>query len=210
MGRKQGSKGLIKKGWGSVENQQGVRFTKGERKKLESLVNSANRKRNTMLKQERDLPYMLGGRPQGGTIGETLGSMDYESDFVLAKKSKSLHKFETKKEYKNYIRALKHVVKRDYVLDKVEIYKKNYLTGVTRQLEEFSGPIAKKLKSLSNKQFLKYAQGDEALSISFVYSPLEKRLRAEKINNALDVALEGGKNAKTGSGLRNNNKQKRR
>lgn len=210
MARKKGSKGLIKKGWGSVENKHGVHFTKGERKKLESLVNSANRKRRAMLKYEKDLPYMLGGRSKGGTIGETVGSMEWESDFVLAQKSKSLQKFQSKKEYKKYVKALQHVVKRDYITQKVELYQKNYAKGVQNELEEFAGPIVAKLKSLTTKQFLKYAQGDEALAIKFVYSRLEKSLRAEFINKALDAAIEGGKNAKTSGRLRDNNKQKRR
>lgn len=168
-GRK--SPNLKKVGKNKVENQHGVTFTDKEKKKLESLVNSAMRKRKRMLDTNHAMEVEHGGKKLGITNSD-LARMGKESDFVLAPKSKSLQRFKSKEEYKKYVKNLKKVVDRDYVEKRVAQYQKNDAKAMKRVFGRKRGnELAKMLKGISAKEFLALAQKDEVLEIGYIYSP---------------------------------------
>lgn len=183
-GRK-GRKNLIPHEKGVI-NQHGVLFTDKEKKQLESLVNSANRKRRRMLKNEAELNFFVAGRNMGRKIEEKQ-RMGFETDFVLKAKSKSLNRFTNKEEYRRYVLNLQRVVKRDYVTKRVELYKNNMITAMERELGYQARGLIKQVKEMSVKDFMKMSQQDhEILNIDFIYSEEQRKKRIAQIRNALN------------------------
>ena len=177
-------------GKNKIENQYGVRFTDAEKRQLVSLVNSATRKRSRMLQEEANIPKMAGTEKTNMSVKEYNNFMGKESDFILAKKTKSLQRFETKSAYNKYIKNLKKVVQTDYIEKRTEQYKKNYIKAMKQNIAEADPKLAKavvkKLKEMSNKEYQKKVAGNESLEISYHYVPNEK---FKKLNNVAKAVM---------------------
>lgn len=184
-GRKPGSKNLEKIGE-RYRNKYNVYFSLEEKKRLESLVNSANRKRRRLLEQEKNMQFLIAGKDTGLKIKDL--AMGRESDFILAKKTKSLQRFKSKKQYEKYIQNLERVVDREYVQKRAEQYRSNHIKG----LKEMLGPtqskdIIKKIKEMSIKEYMQLSQQDDVFDISYVYLPVAKKAKAARIRKALNI-----------------------
>jgi hypothetical protein len=186
-GRAKGKKNLTYEK-GKIVNQHGVKFTDEEKKALESLVNSANRKRKRMLEEEKNLPLIIKGRNTGRTLGQTTSLMGKESDFILAKKSKSLQRFQSKDEYKKYIKNLKKVVDRDYVEKRAEQYKKNHIKALRNAFGGKAKDLVKALKDMPTKDYMKAVQSDEGLEIGYIYDPAQANIKLEQIKASLGLS----------------------
>ena len=187
-GRQKKVKNLIKLDDGSLKNQHGVVFTEAEKKALVSAVNSANRKRREMLKMEARLPRMDLGKDTGDTVASRQ-RMGQESDFIIQPKTKSLQRFETKEEYNRYMTNLQRVNKRDYISERVKLYKRNHIKAIERELgKEESKDIVMKIRMMKQKEYMeKVASEDEALEIKFVYTHDDQAIRREQLRQALGM-----------------------
>ena len=185
-GRKEGVKNLIKTETGVI-NQFGVEITYEEKKALEYAVNTANRKRREMLKQEAALPHKLYGVLTGNTNRE-LQLMGRESDFILAQKSKSVQRFKTRKEFDNYMKNLERVNKRDYVTERVRLYKRNHMAAIKNVLGPEGAGIAMKIRMMKPEEYMKMVQQeDEALEIQFLYGVDQKERKINVLRAALGM-----------------------
>ena len=109
-GRKKGQKNLKRVGK-RYENEHGVQFTEREKKQLESLVNSVNRKRKKIMTDKK----MLDTRTALGVDPDFVFGLHSEknlwgtgADTLLTKnRSKSLQRFKTKEEFKSYMKDLR-------------------------------------------------------------------------------------------------------
>lgn len=150
---------------GYVYNQYGVEFTIEEKKRLESLVNTANAKRRRMLRKEEQMQLFTGGEAQGVGVAESF--MGRESDFVIQAKTKSLQRFRTREDYENYVRNLERVNKRDYINVRIEQYRDNYLKALKQ--EGFDDSIINAIAQMKPKDFMKLSQSEEYARFGFVY-----------------------------------------
>lgn len=166
-GRVPGRKNLTKTTGGNLVNQYGVVFTQQEKRALENAVNTANRKRARMLKEAATLPRKVGGRDTGDTVG-SLQLMGKESDFILSRKTKSLQRFTTRKQFDNYLANLSRVNTREYIDDRVRMYKRNF----TKTLENVYGDEAKdivmRVRMMKPKDYMRMVESDETLEIGAV------------------------------------------
>jgi hypothetical protein len=185
-GRKKGSKNL-KHEDGLYVNQFNVKFTDQEKKKLESLVNSANRKRKRMLEMESKLPLFIAGQNTGQTIGETTGLMGKESDFILAKKTKSLQRFRNHNDYERYIKNLEKVVDREYINKRAEQYKENHILALKNVFGHDAKEAIETIQAMSTKKYMEWVQSDETLEIGFPYGPEEYNAKLEQLEAVIDV-----------------------
>jgi hypothetical protein len=174
-------------------NQNDVKFSLKEKKHLESLVNSANRKRARMLKSESELIRYMKGESQGDTVGETTGRMGNESDFILKAKSKSLQRFETKKDYNHYIKTLEKIVDRNYIFERVEAYRKNYIKGLKDNLGSITKDLQKKIKNMPIKDYMKQVQSDLNKEIDYIYDANKHDWIVSNILESWGMSKETGK-----------------
>lgn len=188
-GRKKGTKNLKRLDDGRLQNQNGVIFTEAEKKALERLVNSANAKRTKMLKMEATLPRMVRGVDTGQTIGQ-LQLMGKESDFIITRKSKSLQRFNSRADFDKYIAYLEKVNRKDYIHDRIRLYKRNYIKALQNVSGDLSKDIQMKVRMMKPEQYMRMVASNEELEINFFYTTQQLEGKLNQIRAALHMKLK--------------------
>lgn len=180
---------LIKNKDGSVTNQYGVRITAKERALLDREVNKANRTRMKMLEAEGNLPRMSDGKDTGMTV-KSLQAMNKESDFILARKSKSLQGFKTKEEFNRYLRNVKRVNSPNYLRDRIRMYKNNHITALRNAFGADADDVINKIRYMKQKDYMEAIQSEELLEISYLYEPDKRDGKLNQIRARLGMNLK--------------------
>jgi len=205
-GRKTGRKNLVKLDDGSVQNQHGVVFTQEEKKALESAVNTANRKRMKMLEKEGQLPRMKGGVDTGDTV-RSLQSMGKESDFILARKSKSLQQFRSREDFEIYLDNVRRVNSPDYLDERTRQYKRNHMKALENVFGDEAKGLIMKIRMMPPEEYRELLQSDEDMEIGFIYDPSDLSARLEQMQNSIQ-AFQDRKNTQKRGGKGGNKKVK--
>ena len=188
-GRKKGTKNLKRLDDGRLQNQNGVIFTEAEKKALERLVNSANAKRVKMLKMEATLPRMVRGVDTGQTIGQ-LQLMGKESDFIITRKSKSLQRFNSRADFDKYMSYLEKVNRKDYIRDRIRLYKRNYIKALQNVSGDLSKDIQMKVRMMKPDEYMRMVESNEELEINFFYTTQQLEGKLNQIRAALHMKLK--------------------
>lgn len=188
-GRASGRKNLKRTDTGNLVNQFGVVFSPDEKRALENAVNTANRKRARMLKEAATLPRMVSGRATGDTVG-SLQLMGKESDFILSKKTKSLQRFRSREQYDNYMKTLQHVNTRDYIEDRVRLYKRNHMKALENAFGDEAKDVMMKIRMMKPKDYMQMIQQDESLEISYIYDPTARTGKLNQIRASMGMKLK--------------------
>lgn len=167
---------------GRVENQHGVIFTDRERKELERLVNRANAKRKRLIANEEQMELFAAGEKLNAKVADT--RMGRESDFVFQRKSKSLQRFSSKEEYRNYIKNLKKVTDPKYMERAARQYKRNFIKALEN--EGYSQSLINKINRLNADEFLELSRTEVVANFGFVYSKQQRALVEEGISRGID------------------------
>lgn len=189
-GRKEGRKNLKKLESGNLLNQHGVEFTLAEKKRLESLVNSANRKRVRMLKEEANLPRMHNGQFTGETLEHKQKMLGHESDFILSRKTKSLQRFKSHEQYESYIRNLERVNSPHYIEERTRMYKRNHMKALENVYGDDAKDIIMKIRMMKPEDYRRIVASDETLEVTFVYDPSEASAKLNAMRSALGMKLK--------------------
>lgn len=158
----------------ALENQFGVRFSLEDKKTLEVKVNTANAKRNRMLKKEEEVDFFVGGKRIKGHTARSSRSvlLDDESDFILKQKSKSLQRFSSREEYENYINNLNRVNNREYISGRVALYQDNLIKALEN--EGFPQDLIDKVKSLSPREMMLLQSSEGTFNFGFIYDEAQR------------------------------------
>lgn len=168
-GRKRGTKNLVRKD-GLLINQKGVAFTLEEKRALENKVRQVNRKRKEMQKIFGVLPRKVGGKETGDTVS-SLQFMDKESDFILSRKTSSLQRFESRKEFEQYMRNLERVNHPNYINERGKLYKRNYLRTLRENYAwDDIKDIYMKIQTMPQDKYMREVTSNEELEIGFLPS----------------------------------------
>lgn len=186
---RQGKKNLKRDAKGNYVNQYGVTITPEEKKALESAVNSANRKRRNMLKQEAQLPRKVAGVDTGDKVA-SLQLMGRESDFILAKKTKSLQRFTSRDQFDTYMKNLKQVNKKDYITERVRLYKRNHISAIKNAYGDNAKDVMMKIRMMKPDDYMKYVQSDENLEIGYIYDPEDAEGKLNQLRASLNMKLK--------------------
>lgn len=131
--RKRGRTGPnLKRDNGTIINQYGVKINEDEARRLRNLVQRVNRKRDKMLQQFKDKPLYYGTQRLDASR-EQLMLMGDELDLIIKKRSTSVNRFQSKREFNSYMNTLEKVMKTDYIEHRAKVYKKNLMTRLKEQ-----------------------------------------------------------------------------
>ncbi len=189
--RSQGRKGRknLRRTDEGLLNQYGVTFSEDEKRALVNAVNRANRKRSKMLKEAATLPRMVSGRATGDTVG-SLQLMGKESDFILAKKTKSLQRFRSREQFENYMNTLERVNSKDYLTDRIRLYKRNHMKALENAYGDDAKDVIMKIRMMKPDDYMKMVQQDESLEISYVYDPSARTGKLNQIRASMGMKLK--------------------
>lgn len=176
-GRGKGRKNLVKVD-GGIQNQHGVTFTEEQKKALERAVDRSNYRRKKMQAEADKL------NPEN----TQLRLMGKESDFIISRQSKSLQRFKSLEEYENYMDKQARIQSGEYLEDMIRLYKKNYIKAVRNELKDEG--IAMKVQMMKPADFRKLVETQgEDMEISYVYDPIARAGRINKIRSLLGMKL---------------------
>lgn len=187
--REEGRKNLKKLDDGRLRNQHGVTFTTEERRALQNAVKRVNRMRDKQLKIEADLPRSFAGKPTGDKVG-SLQLMGKESDFILAKRTASMQRFQSRAQFESYLSRLEKVQEKDYIAESVRLYKRNHMEALKNAYGDEAKDIMMKIRMMPRDKYMEMVQKDEALEISYVYDPTERAGKLNAIRSALGMRLK--------------------
>lgn len=182
-------KNLKKVGYGSVENQWGVRITKKEQKEIKSLVAKANRTREKMLKFQDNLEMRHAGKLKGVKYGDIYEGLRPPSDFIIQKKSASLQVFRTKKGLQGYIKHLKKVTSDKYIKNTVKQLRASHIKAIQNTLGS-QPDLVKMIKNLSVEQYYELYLTDDCFTVQYVYDLDELDTRVKNIKNSIKGFME--------------------
>lgn len=176
---------------GYIMNEHRVVFTKEERKALENAVAKANYRRRKQLQEWEKAPYNIGAR-QVAPDKTQLKLMGKEPDIIITAKSKSLQYFKTKEEYHNYMDYLEKVNSKDYLDQRVALYKENYIKSIETAINDkrLAQPIIDKIRTTNNKDFYRMALNNELGEISYIYGKDAKSKKVRELSKLFNVGMK--------------------
>lgn len=188
-GRVEGRKNLKKLESGNVQNVHGIVFTPEEKKALEREVNKVNAKRKRQLQAEAKLERKVGGVDTGDTVA-SLQQMGKESDFIIARRSKSLQRFATKEQYSEYMDSLKKINSPTYIDDRTRMYKRNHMKAIQEAYGDDAKDVLMKIRMMKPEEYRKLVQSDENLEIGYIYDPSQRAGKLNQIRASLGMKLK--------------------
>ena len=172
--RKISHKRLKRNSRGSIILPNGQRITPKEQKALKSAVVSANRKRRAMIEK---LPQQA---------KERYKDFGVESDFVLRKKSARFNRFRNKGEFNRYLKSIQKINASEYIKNKVETYRSNYLRSIDKVYNSTGQPIKEFINSLSADEFRELSLSGELEDIGYIYyAPVSVKNKLDKLNSQI-------------------------
>lgn len=187
-GRTPGRKNLKRTADGLLKNQHGVTFTPQDKKDLVNAVNRMHYKRAKMLKEADALPRKVAGKDTGDTVA-SLRLMGKENEFILAKRSKSLQRFQTREQFENYLAKTNYINENtdDYLIERMRDYKRNYMKAIDDAFGDEAKDIKMKIRMMKPQDYMQTVESDETLEISYVYDPAARNAKMNKIRKALGM-----------------------
>ena len=176
-GRKKGLPNLKKVDAG-YQNQYGVTFTPEQKKALERAVDRSNYQRKKMLEKEGQLDRVVKGKPTGQKVSQ-LQLMGKESDFIIARQSRSLQRFKSLEDYEVFMDKQARIQSGDYLLEQTRHYKRNHMKALENVFGDDAKDVIMKIRMMKPEQYRELIQKDEMLEVSYVYDP---SARAGKLN----------------------------
>lgn len=167
-GRSQGRKNLTKTPDGYM-NQHGVQFTAEQKKALERAVDRSNYRRK---KQQAEVDALNPNNAQLRLMGK-------ESDFIIARQSKSLQRFKTMEDYEKFMDKQARIQSGEYLEDRTRLYKRNYMQALDNVFGDDAKDIKMKVRMMKPEKFRELVESDELAEIGYIYDP---SARAGKLN----------------------------
>lgn len=151
---------------GLIKNKHGVYITEDEKRELERAVNKANNKRKKQLEKARKMVRKLEGEIVDDRPGALL-TMGRETDFILAKKSKSVHRFRSRGEFDRYMERLNNINDPNYIPNRIRAYKRNFTSSLLETYGDQAKDIAMKIRMMKPEKYMEMVEQDEALEIGY-------------------------------------------
>ena len=178
-GRTPGKKNLQRVD-GGLRNQYGVVFTEEQKKALERAVNRSNRQRKKMIAEEDKL----------NPNASQLRLMGKESDFILARQSKSLQRFKSMEDFENFLKKQERIASGDYLLDRARLYKRNFTKSLLETYGDDAKDIAMKIRMMKPDEYMRMVASNEELEIRYVPSDMVVSGRLNQIRSILGMKLK--------------------
>lgn len=171
---------------GGWQNQYGVVFTDKERRKLEYEVRKSNKRRDDLLEADKAKPRTVAGNIIDEDKSQ-LHKMGKDNEFIVSRQSHSLQKFQSKKEYDNYIRKQQAIQSGEYELDKARAYKRNFLQSLKDTYGDEAKDIYNKVRRMNPGKYIEMVGSDEVLEIRYAPSDQKVQGRLNEIRKALGM-----------------------
>lgn len=171
-GRKEKIPNLVKVE-GGYKNRHGVTFTEAQKKELEKSVRRSNYLRNKQLAESDQL------RP-----GHRFG---VESDFIIARQSRSLQGFKSMEEYNSFMDKQARIQSGEHLDDRTRLYKHNHMEALKNVFGDDAKDVIMKIRMMPLSEYREKLQKDELLEVNFIYDPSAMAGKLNQIRKSLGM-----------------------
>lgn len=167
---------------GTIITKNGVRITERKRKELRYLINRSNLKRKEVLshysKRRLNEMKMVKNRNQSG-------------DFVVAKKSQKLSRFENQQQFNQYMAKLRKISSGEYQAKMYRQYRKNLMNSLRTKFGSEGNDLADKISGLSDIEIRNVTLGDNLHDIGWLYrEPIKDNKKFNIISEQVDKIIK--------------------
>lgn len=171
-------------------NKHGVEITQEERKAFTKAVNAVNRKHEKMLKNTDPLPRVWVERDSNGNLvrkeADSVSQvrlMGRPSEMIIAKRTKNLQRFESKSEFKKYMKELDRINTdpEEYVKERIRGYKRNFTQALEDVYGDEASDIKMKIRMMKPEEYMKLVTQSDELRIEWIY-PVKGQDANDKLN----------------------------
>jgi hypothetical protein len=169
-----------------VENANGVRTTKWQKKEIENKVKSINMTRQAELERLKKIDPNIEGKPH-----LTMGNTSVQN---LKPKKFNFDKIRKGKEWEKFVESVEKQAMESYTQGKYDEYKRRYLKAIDNILGEAGDELKKIIETLDPKFIYDAYYKDPLLTIDYVYDPAEQKA-------IIDVSIERWKKLANEEGI---------
>lgn len=174
---------------GNIINEHGVMLTKDEARRMENLVNQVNAKRRAMQEATANLPRKHAGKELGDTLG-SLHIMGKEDEFIVARRTASIQRFQSKEQFDNYLGHLEKTLDPNYVTERARQYKRNFMNSLRDVYGDEAKDILMKVRMMKPEAYMQMVEQDEVLEIRYAPSDVHINGRLNQLRQALGMKLK--------------------
>lgn len=171
----------LKKVDGGYQNQHGVTFSAEQKKALERAVRRSNYARDKQIKAEDALVT-----PSGRSNAQ-LRLMGKESDFIIARQSRSLQGFKSMADYEAFMDKQARIQSGEYLDDRTRLYKANHMQALKNVFGDDAKDVIMKIRMMPPEKYREMLQKDEFLEVSYVYDPSALSGKLNQIRQSLGM-----------------------
>lgn len=171
----------LKKVEGGFQNQYGVTFTPEQKKALENAVRRSNYARDKQIKAEDALVT-----PSGRSNAQ-MRIMGKESDFIIARQSRSLQGFKSMADYESFMDKQARIQSGKYLEDRTRLYKANHMQALKNVFGDDAKDVIMKIRMMPPEKYREMLQKDEFLEVSYVYDPSALSGKLNQIRQSLGM-----------------------
>ena len=171
----------LKRVEGGYQNQYGVTFSEEQKKALERAVRRSNYKRDKQIKAE-DAMVTPSGRSNA-----QLRIMGKESDFIIARQSRSLQGFKSMADYEAFMDKQARIQSGEYLNDRTRLYKANHMQALKNVFGDDAKDVIMKIRMMKPEKYREMLQKDEFLEVSYVYDPSALSGKLNQIRQSLGM-----------------------
>lgn len=171
---------------GIIENANGIRTTKWQKKEIENKIKSINMTRKAELERLKKIDPNIEGKPH-----LTMGDTTVQN---LKPKKFNFDKIRKGKEWEKFVESVEKQAMESYNEGKYEEYKRRFLKAIDNILGEAGDELKKIIEFLDAKFIYDAYYKDPLLSIDYVYDPAEQKA-------IIDVSIERWKNLANSEGI---------
>lgn len=172
----------LKRVEGGFQNQHGVVFTAEQKKALENSVRRSNYVRDKQIKEE-DAMVSASGRSNA-----QLKLMGKESDFIIARQSRSLQGFKSMEEYEAFMEKQARIQSGEHLRDRTELYRANHIKSLENVFGDDAKDVIEHIRNMDLKEYREMLQKDEFLEVNYVYDPSALAGKLNQIRKSLKMA----------------------
>lgn len=150
-------------------NQYGVKIPVKDVEQFRRNIDAINKRAKRQVEKYSKFERMIDNQPTGQRVGDLM-RMGYEPELAYAHRTANLNQFQDIETFKKRLKSTKKALSKDYIKERNQAYKRNYITGLIHNFGDKATPLINKIKNMNLDEFVKkVVTNPDQLSIKAQY-----------------------------------------
>ena len=151
-------------------NQYGVKIPVKDVEEFRRNVAAINKRASRQLEKYSKFERMIDNQPTGQKVGDLM-RMGYDPELAYSHRTANLNQFQDIETFKKRLKSTKKALSKDYIKERNQAYKRNYITGLIHNFGDKATPLINKIKNMNLDDFVKkVVTNPDQLSIKAQYA----------------------------------------